>query len=117
MMAALLKNQDEKGMWHQLIDDPSSWPETSCTGMFTFAIATGVKHGWLDSADYKACAKKAWIALAGYVDENANVKEVCEGTNKKFEKDYYLNRQRKVGDLHGQAATIWAAWAMLDKGD
>jgi unsaturated rhamnogalacturonyl hydrolase len=114
MMAALLKNQDEKGMWHQLIDDPSSWPETSCTGMFTFAIGTGVKKGWLDSAQYKNCAKKGWTALTGYIDENANVREVCEGTNKKFDKEYYLNRKRNTGDLHGQAATIWAAWAMLD---
>ena len=41
MMQSLLKYQDENGMWHQLIDDPQSWPETSCTGMFTFAMATG----------------------------------------------------------------------------
>jgi hypothetical protein len=27
---------------------------------------------------------------------------------------YYESRQRTTGDLHGQAAFIWAAWAMLD---
>ncbi len=114
MMAALLKNQDSDGMWHQLIDDPKSFPETSCTGMFTFAIATGVKHGWLDAAEYKAPAKKAFIALVGYLDDQANLKEVCIGTNKKPDTQYYLDRPRETGNLHGQAAAIWAACALLD---
>ena len=103
-MAALLKNQDEKGMWHQLIDDPKSWPETSCTGMFTFAMAVGVKHGWLDTADYKEAAKKGFIAMCGYLDDKANLKEVCIGTNKKPDTQYYLDRPRETGNLHGQAA-------------
>jgi rhamnogalacturonyl hydrolase YesR len=36
-------------MWRQLVDDesPRNWPETSSTGMFTFALVTGVKNGWL----------------------------------------------------------------------
>ena len=56
MMDSLLKHQDENGMWHQLINDPQSWPETSCTGMFTFAFITGVKEGWLDEATYGPAA-------------------------------------------------------------
>ncbi len=47
-MATLLKYQADDGMWRQLIDDPNSWKETSCTGMFTCAFITGVKEGWLD---------------------------------------------------------------------
>ena len=47
MMASLLRYQDANGMWHQLIDHPEAWPETSCTGMFAFAMITGVKNGAL----------------------------------------------------------------------
>lgn len=47
MMSSLLKYQAEDGMWRQLVDDPDSWKETSSTGMFTFAMITGVKDGWL----------------------------------------------------------------------
>ncbi len=50
MMSSLLKYQAETGMWRQLIDDPESWAETSATGMFTFAMITGVKEGWLDES-------------------------------------------------------------------
>jgi rhamnogalacturonyl hydrolase YesR len=45
MMASLLQYQADNGMWRQIIDDSASWPETSSTGMFTFAMITGVKMG------------------------------------------------------------------------
>lgn len=113
MMATLLKCQAENGMWRQLIDDPASWPETSCTGMFTFAMITGVKEGWLDAATYGPAARKGWLALITYIDENADVREVCEGTNKKNDRQYYLDRKRITGDMHGQAPVLWCAAALL----
>jgi unsaturated rhamnogalacturonyl hydrolase len=113
MMATLLKHQDEKGMWHQLIDDPESWPETSCTGMFTFAMITGVKEGWLDQQTYGPAARKGWLALITYLDENADIREVCQGTNKKNDRQYYLDRERITGDMHGQAPVLWCATALL----
>ena len=54
MMASLLAFQGDDGLWRQLLDHPESWPETSGTGMFAFAMVTGVKHGWLDAADVRA---------------------------------------------------------------
>lgn len=115
MMASLLKYQDEKGMWHQLIDDPESWPETSCTGMFAFAMITGVQNGWLDQKTYGAAARKAWLGLISYIDENGDIREVCQGTNKKNDRQYYLDRQRITGDMHGQAPVLWCAAALLQK--
>ncbi|TDH20071.1 glycosyl hydrolase [Segetibacter sp. 3557_3] len=113
MMASLLKYQAENGMWRQLIDDPASWPETSCTGMFTFAIITGVKEGWLDKNTYGSAARKGWLALVKNINENNDTIEVCEGTNKKNDRQYYLDRKRNVGDLHGQAPVLWCATALL----
>ena len=115
MMASLLKYQDETGMWRQLIDDPASWPETSCTGMFTFAMITGVKEGWLDPKTYGPAARKAWLALVSYINPNGDIREVCQGTNKKNDRQYYLDRQRIVGDMHGQAPVLWCATALLRK--
>jgi len=113
MMAALLKAQGADGMWRQLVDDEGSWPETSGTGMFTFAMITGVKNGWLDAKTYGPAARKAWLALIAYIDEKGDVREVCEGTNKKADHQYYLDRKRVTGDLHGQAPVIWCATALL----
>ena len=113
MMAALLKYQGEDGLWHQLIDHPESWAETSGTGMFTFAMITGVRNKWLPSKTYGPAARKAWLGLVKHIDENANVTDVCEGTNKGFSVQYYLDRKRLTGDLHGQAAAMWSAMALL----
>jgi rhamnogalacturonyl hydrolase YesR len=113
MMASLLKYQGDDGMWRQLLDHPESWNESSGTGMFTFAFVTGVKRGWLSKKIYGPAARKAWLGLTKYIDADANVKDVCEGTNKGFSFEYYMGRQRRTGDLHGQAATMWSVMALL----
>lgn len=113
MMKALLRYQDKDGMWHQLIDHPESYPETSCTGMFTFAMITGVKNGWLESKTYAAAARKGWLGLISYLEPNGDIRDVCEGTGKKNDLQYYLDRKRLTGDLHGQAPVLWCATALL----
>lgn len=113
MMAALLQYQGDDGLWRQLIDHPEAWPETSGSGMFAFAMVTGVKNGWLDAKTYGSAARKAWLGLASRLDQNANVNNVCEGTNKGQSVQYYLARKRNIGDLHGQAPILWTASALL----
>jgi rhamnogalacturonyl hydrolase YesR len=113
MMAALLKYQAEDGMWRQLIDHPEAWEESSSSGMFTFALITGVKNGWLDAATYGPAARKAWIAVTGFIDQNDNVTNVCAGTNKLNSLEYYLERPRKTGDFHAQETILWSASALL----
>jgi rhamnogalacturonyl hydrolase YesR len=113
MMSALLQYQGDDGTWRQLIDHPESWTETSCSGMFTFAMITGVKQGWLDERTFGPAARKAWLGLISYLNENADIRDVCEGTNKKNNLQYYLDRGRKTGDLHGQAPVLWSATALL----
>ena len=123
MMAALLTTQGEDGLWKQLLDKPESWGETSATGMFAFAIVTGVKHGWLDAKDYAPAARRAWLALVAHLETDASLREVCVGTDKahkatrsddpKVQYDFYLARPRRSGDLHGQAPLLWTASALL----
>jgi unsaturated rhamnogalacturonyl hydrolase len=122
MMASLLKYQSREGLWRQLIDRPESWLETSGTGMFAFAMVTGVKHGWLEAETYGPAARKAWLALVARLDQDANVQDVCIGTDKAFkvvgaDRDeqlkFYLERGRRTGDLHGQAPILWTASALM----
>jgi rhamnogalacturonyl hydrolase YesR len=113
MMSALLKYQGKDGMWRQLIDHDEAWPESSGSAMFTFALVTGVKNGWLDAATYGPAARRAWIAVVGYIDQNQDITNVCEGTGKQDSYDYYLARKRRTGDFHGQAPVLWAASALL----
>lgn len=122
MMAALLKYQGEDGLWRQLVDRPDVWAKTSGTGMFAFAMITGVKSGWLDAKTYAPAARKAWLGLVKHLDKDDNVTDVCVGTNKAAQEvgpdldaqlKFYLERPRRTGDLHGQAPVLWSATALL----
>jgi len=76
-------------------------------------MITGVKNGWLDKANYGVAARKAWLGLISYINEKDEVTEISEGTNKKNDRQYYIDRKRNVGDLHGQAPVLWCASALL----
>ena len=113
MMTALLQYQADDGMWRQVIDDPEFWKETSSTAMFTYAMITGVKNGWLDEKTYGAAARKAWLSLVTYINDDDNLTQVCEGTGTSTDRSFYMNRRRNTGDLHGQAPMLWCASALL----
>ncbi len=115
MMESLKNFQAENGMWRQLVDDKDAWYESSGTAMFTYAMITGVKKGWLNQNEYGPVARKAWLALITHINSNADVEDVCEGTNKKNDRQYYLDRKHLTGDMHGQAPTLWCAYALLAK--
>ncbi len=114
MMEGLLEFQHESGFWLQLMDHPESWKETSCTGMFIFAMATGIHQDWLKGSQYDEAVEKGWKALAGAVTTEGRVKGVCIGTGHGKTAEHYLKRPARTGDPHGQAAALWAASAMIN---
>src|SRR5689334_25233857 len=93
--------------------------------LFALAIllmVSGVKNGWLPAKTYGPAARKAWLGLVSHIDAQANVTDVCVGTNKAHAEvgtnpdtqlKYYLDRTRRTGDLHGQAPVLWSATALL----
>ena len=115
MMSSLLHYQAEDGMWRQLIDDTAAWKETSSTAMFAFAMITGVKNGWLPAKPYAAAARKAWLSLITYINDDGAITNVCEGTGAGNNRQYYLDRKKITGDMHGQSPVLWCATALLRK--
>ena len=101
-------------MWGQLVDEPDSRAESSGTAMFTSAFITGVRKGWLDGNAYGPAARKAWIALCSRLDRYGNLSDICVGTGKKNDHQYYLDRPRLNGDPHGQAPMLWCVNALLE---
>ena len=114
MMASLKRYQTEEGMWRQLIDKSDCWIETSGSAMFAYAFITGVKYGWLSMKEYGEFARKAWLSMLTYINPDGKVREVCVGTNKKDDMQYYYDRRRNTGDYHGQAPYLWCTIALLE---
>ena len=115
MMDALAGYQSDDGMWRQLIDKPEAWKETSSTAMFGYAITVGVKRGILPAKKFTSVYSKAWEALTGYIDEKGQVTDVCAGTGQSQDINYYLERPKITGDMHGQAPVLWFAYSLLAK--
>jgi rhamnogalacturonyl hydrolase YesR len=113
MMQALLTYQSDNGMWRQLVDYPYSWTESSCTAMFAYAMAVGLNHDWLEQEAYKPAVEKAWAALAANINSQGNLLEICVGTGKENDLEYYMKRPRHAGDFHGQAPVLWLVSEML----
>lgn len=116
MMESLLEYQSENGMWRQVVDYEFSWAESSCTAMFAYAMASGIDHGLLDRDRFQPAVNKAWTALAAHIDREGNVREICVGTGKKNDLEYYLKRPRVDGDFHGQAPVLWLATELQKDG-
>ncbi len=108
--------QDEAGMWHQVLTHPDSYPETSCTSMFTYAFSKGVRHGWLpDPAPYAASVFKAWKALTSIsIDAGGNIHGVCRGSAYSFSPDYYKKDLTwNLNDTHGIGIVLLAGVEVL----
>lgn len=115
MMQSLLRFQSGEGMWRQVIDYEPSWVESSATAMFAFAMLVGIQKGLLPHEHYQEAVDRAWTALAQRVDSSGNLADVCIGTGKLNDLDYYLARPTVSGDYHGQAPMLWLATALLNR--
>jgi rhamnogalacturonyl hydrolase YesR len=69
-VAGLLKYQDERGMWHQLIDHPGGYPETSGTALLVHYLYKSYHRGWLPQDPFMKAAEKALYSLLGFVRQD-----------------------------------------------
>ena len=108
-----LKLQNEHGMWHQVLDVPESFEESSGTAMMVYAFARAVRFGWVNGELKQRLAESAfrgWEALRSRcVDLKGNVYGVCCGSGFGFSTDYYARELRPViNDTHGVGIVLLA---------
>ena len=99
--------QGKNGMWHQVLDNPETFEETSCTAMFTMSLARGVRNGWIDQK-YIEIALKGWKALEEKVQKDGTVLGICQGTAIGKSVDFYNKRRTPKHDPRGLGAILTA---------
>ena len=104
---ALASLQAGDGLWHQMLDRTDTYTETSCSAMFTYALAKGVNHGWLDPAAYGPVALEGWNGLSTRVDDQGHITGTCIGTGYADDYVYYYHRPA-VDDIHGYGPVLLA---------
>ena len=71
---ALVAVQDTvDGRWHDLLNDPTTVHETSCTAFFLYAFAHGLKQDWLPADPFRAALVRGWAGLAAQIQADGSV--------------------------------------------
>lgn len=119
---ALIKFQDESGIWYQVTDmggKEGNYLESTGTSMFAYALAKGVNKGYLP-VNYKDIANKAFDGLTTdliVVDDDGEITitQACAvaglGGNpyRDGSYEYYVNERKKDNDPKATGPFILAA--------
>jgi len=110
----VIKVQSEDGRWRQLLDVPSTFLETSTTGMFLWTFITGVENGWLPKEEFDPVIRKAWNGLSSTIQSDGTVTGICQGTGIGPNITFYENRGTQYMDSGpGLGSVLHAALAMV----
>ncbi len=112
LVRSLANLQDGTGFWHNLLDKPNTFTETSATAMFTFAIAKGINEGWINHV-YGPVAITGWNAINTRILENGAVDGTVEGTTFAHDNTYYFHRGRSIHATHGYGPVLYAGAEMI----
>ena len=98
-------------MWHQALETPESYLESSGTALILYAISRGLKNGSVAKEDHERFLKiylKGLRALLGYIGIDGSVFNACSGCLAPGEgtAEDYANHPWKLNDQHGMAAVM-----------
>ena len=105
-------------MWYQVVDKghlPDNWVETSCTLMFSYAMARAVEAGYLPETPYLAASRAAFEGVVanklsysgGYIYLTGTVSVGSLGSSGTY--SYYVYSGTTNNDIKGVAAFMRAA--------
>ena len=105
--------QSGSGLWHQLLDKPDSYLETSATAIYTYAYARGINRGWIDGKTYAPMTLLAWNAVTTKINAKGQVEGTCVGTGMGFDPAFYYHRPISPFAAHGYGPVLLAGAEVL----
>lgn len=108
----IVRRQSSDGRWHQVLDQPDTYLETSAAAMFVRAFALGVEHGWLPEAPYRTAALRGWEGVARQVRPDGRVEGIVRGTPLYYGDASYDRQPTRLNDPRGLGAVLYAASAV-----
>lgn len=105
-LEALEQCQNESGLWHTLLLDPTSYVEASCAAGFGFGTLKAVRHRYVDK-QYLPMGLKAVQAVLENIDETGELQHVSAGTAMGETQDFY-KQIAVTGMPYGQSMAILA---------
>ena len=76
LIDSVLRWERPDGLFHDVVDDPSTFVESNLSQMLAYAIYRGLRDGWLPK-DYAEHAERLYRAALGKMDEYGLIREAC----------------------------------------
>ncbi len=76
---ALARTQHESGLWHTLLDDPTSYLEASATAGFAYGLLKAVRLGYLPTS-YRETGMRAIEGVFANISDDGELQQVSFGT-------------------------------------
>ena len=107
LMEAMRRYQEPSGMWRQVVDFPGTYQEFTATSMTGYAMARGVRMGWLDEG-FRDTVALAWQGISERIEDSGKVVDACFGSGTNADVQYYLDRPSVSGfDDRGGSMALW----------
>ena len=104
--------QEPSGMYPEVLDFPGSYHEFTATCMAGYAMARGLRRGWLDES-YREPLRMAWQGVSERVEDNGDVVDACISTGVQENLRDYLHRPAVFGfDDRSGSMGLWFAVEM-----
>lgn len=106
---AVLKHQDQDGMWHQEMSDPTSYVETSGSGLLLYGLGIMIEKGLLDPR-HKQDIQRGVSGYLSYIDADGSVSHTCKAClcPGKGTKADYVNYNWVFNDPHAFGPVVLA---------
>ena len=112
LMDSLGRLQHHSGMLNQVLDIPGSYLEFIATCMMGYAMARGIRLGFLPD-EFGSVVERAWQGVAERVDDVGNVVDACASTGVQENVREYLDRPAIFGyDDRSGGMALWFAVEM-----
>jgi rhamnogalacturonyl hydrolase YesR len=113
-LEALRQCQQRSGLYPQVLDVPGSYQEFTVTCMIGYAMARGLRRGWLEPS-YQMALDLAWQGVTERLDESGGLVDCCTNTGVQSNLQAYLDRPAIFGrDDRGGAMALWFALEMAE---
>lgn len=111
LLRSIVRYQAEDGMWHQVIDCPETYEESSATCAFVFALARAVRKSWLPP-EYLEYARRGWAAIESRISSDGRLRGICRSMSVQNDVEGYNSRETADNDPRGLGLFFMAAAEM-----
>ena len=112
LIQSLRRLQRPSGLLPQVLDFPGSYDEFTAACMMGYAMARGLRLGWLPD-DFRSPVELAWQGVSERIDDVGNVVDACASTGVQQNVRDYLDRPAIYGfDDRSGGFALWFAVEM-----